>query len=86
MLTQVGTISIFEDESDIPFNNLIDSLFKVEIDLNKFLIESKAITNARWNKVVRDLDEVRGTEWPTKREIYVWEVVGEIKSLLVGSN
>ena len=33
-LTQVGTTSIFEGDIDIPFNNFIDSLFKIEIDLN----------------------------------------------------
>ena len=73
--------SIFEDNSDIPLNNLIDSLFKVEIDLKKFLVESKAITYVRWIKETRDLDQVKTIEWPTKREIYVWEVVGDIKAL-----
>lgn len=81
MLTQARIPSIFEDESDIPFDDLIGSLFKVEMDLKKKLVESKAITNARWSKAIKDLDEVRGIEWPTKREIYVWEAVGLIKAL-----
>ena len=75
-------MSIFDDVSDIPYNKLIDSLFKVGIDLNKFIAESKAVMDARWTKATQELQEVKATKWPTKREIYVWEAVGEIKALL----
>lgn len=37
--------------------------------------------NARWTKSLQDFQGVKETEWPTKREIYVWEAVGEIKAL-----
>lgn len=79
-------MEIFEDTSDVPYNKLIDSLFKKEIDLNKFFVESKSIVDARWNKATQDLEEVKTIEWPTKREMYVWESVGEIKALPVGSS
>ena len=39
VLMQGIIASSVEDDSDTPFNVLIDSLIKVEIDLNKFLIE-----------------------------------------------
>ena len=63
-------MEIFEDNFDIPYNKLIDSLFRVKIDLNKFFVEFKEITNARWTKATKDLEEVRTIEWPTKQEIY----------------
>ena len=79
-------MSIFEDTSDVPYNNLIDSLFKVDIDLNKFIVESKEIMDARWTKATQDFQDVKTIEWLTKREIYIWEVVGEIKALPLGSS
>ncbi len=54
--------------------------------MNKFIGESKVVMDARWTKATQDLQEVKNIERPTKREIYVWEVVREIKALLVGSS
>ena len=42
--------------------------------------------DARWTKVIQDLQGVKDTDWPTKREIYIWEAVGEIKALPAGSS
>ena len=42
--------------------------------------------DARWSKATQNLQEVKITEWPTKREIYVWEAVGEIKALSAGGS
>ena len=86
ILTQGSTAAIFEDTSDSPFHSLIDSLFKAEISLNKFIVESKEIMDARWSKEIQDLQGAKDTDWPTKREIYIWEAVGEIKALPVGSS
>jgi len=86
ILTRGSTSAIFEDTSDSPFHSLIDSLFKEEINLNKFIIESKTVMDARWIKDVQDLQTAKDTDWPTKREIYIWEAVGEIKALSVGSS
>ena len=52
ILTQGSTLTIFEDTSDSPFHSLIDSLFKAEISLNKFVVESKAVMDAKWSKAV----------------------------------
>ena len=76
ILTQEATILVFEDTCDIPYNNLIDFLFEAEIDLNKFIFESKEIMDARWTKATQNFKEVKTIEWPTKWKIYVWEVVG----------
>ena len=86
ILTRGSRLTIFEDTSDSSFHTLIDTLFKAEISLNKFIIESRAIVDARWNKVVQDLQVAKDTDWPTKREIYIWEAVGEIKALPAGSS
>lgn len=61
VLTQEKISLVFKDENDTPFNDIIDSFFKVEININNFLVESKAITYSRWNKAVKDLDEVKDT-------------------------
>ena len=42
--------------------------------------------DAKCSKATQDLQEVKNTDWPTKREIYVWEVVGEIKALSIGGS
>ena len=40
---------IFKGEIDeVAFNELIDSLFKIANDMNKFVENSRAITDARW--------------------------------------
>ena len=86
ILTRGSTSAIFEDTSDSPFHSLIDSLFKAEISLNKFIVESKEIMDARWSEAIQDLQGAKDTDWPTKREIYIWEAVGEIKALPAGSS
>lgn len=83
ILTWETIVAILEDTSIFPFHTLIDSLFKAEIDLNKFFVEAKAIMNARWTKTMQDFQVVKEIEWPTKREIYVWEAIGEIKAFPV---
>lgn len=65
---------------------MVDSLFKEELDLDKFIVEEKAVVNARWTKAIQDFQGVKETEWTTKREIYVWEAVGEIKALPGGGS
>ena len=62
ILTQEATVSIFEDISDIPYNKLIDSIFKEEIDLNNFIVESKVVMDARWIKATQDLQEAKTIE------------------------
>ena len=86
ILTQQSTLAIFEDTSDSSFHSLVESLFKAEISLNKFIVDSKAIMDARWTKATQDLQGVKDTDWPTKREIYIWEVVGKIKALPAGGS
>ena len=44
-------VSIFQNDIDeCAFNNLIDTLFKTETELNRFITEGKVITDARWKK------------------------------------
>ena len=39
------------------------------------------ITDARWQKSVSELTTVKECEWPTKREVIIWEPVAEMKAL-----
>ena len=42
-------VSIFQDDIDECLSNeLVDTLFKIETNLNRFTIEGKVITDARW--------------------------------------
>lgn len=85
-MIQETTVAVLEDTYVFPFHILIVSLFKVEIDLSTFVVEAKAIMNTKWTKSMQDFEVVKEIEWPTKREIYVWEAVGEIKALLTGGS
>ena len=74
--------SIFEEDTDeVAFHELIDTLFKIENEMNKFTIEGKETTNARWHKSVSELAIVKTCEWPMKREIFIWEEGFEIKAI-----
>lgn len=75
-----------EDTFVFPFHTMIDSLFKAEIDLNNFIVKVKEVMNTKWTKAMQDFQVVKEIEWPTKREIYVWEAVGEIKVLSAGGS
>ena len=79
--------SIFEgDTSELAFHELIDTLFKIENEMNRFVIEGKATNDARWHKYIGELAIAKGFEWPTKRDIFIWEVVAEIKDLPIGGS
>ena len=79
--------SIFEDDIDeCIFIELVDTLFKIETELNRFTTKEKVITNARWKKPVNELATAKTCEWPTKREVIVWEEITEIKALPIGSS
>ena len=80
-------VSIFQDDIDeFIFNELVDTLFKIETDLNRFTTEGKVVTNARWQKLVNELATAKTCEWPTKREFNVWERITKLKALPTGSS
>ena len=55
--------SIFHDDIDeLLFNELIDILFKVETEMNRFTIEGKVITDVRWQKTVNELATIKECE------------------------
>ena len=84
-LPQVATI--FEGDTDeLAFHELIDTLFKIENEMNRFKVEGKATTDARWHKSIEELAIVKTSEWPTKREIFLWEVVTKTKAIPTGDS
>ena len=79
--------SIFQGDIDeCVFNELIDTLFKIETEMNRFTTEGKVITDARWHKSVGELTSIKACKWPTKREVIVWEAIIEIKALPTGGS
>ena len=79
--------SIFQNDiDDFIFNDLVDTLFKIETDLNRFATKGKVINNSRWQKSVNELTTTKTCKWPTKREVIVWEEIIEIKACPMGSN
>jgi hypothetical protein len=66
---------------------LVDELYKLETDLNKFVAECKAITDAKWTKNVDEFKGVKTATWPDiDTDIAIWEAVASIKALPTGSD
>ena len=74
------------DIDECSFNELIDTLFKIETKMNRFIIEGKVITNAKWQKFFGELAITKTCEWPTKRDVILWEEIVEIKALPIGGS
>ena len=68
--------SIFEGDIDeFSFNELIDTLFKIETEMNRFITKGKVITDTRWQDFFGELATTKTCEWPTIREVIVWEEI-----------
>ena len=79
--------SIFEGDIDeFSLNELIDTLFKIEIEMNRFIIEGKVFTNVKWQKTLGELVTIKACEWQTKKEVILWEEIIEIKALPIGGS
>ena len=59
-------------------------LFRIEINMNKSVRESKAITNAKWNKCLEELNTIKDATWlDIDTDIAIWEVIADIKAFPV---
>ena len=64
--------------------DIIDMLFRIELNMNKSVGDSKRITNAKWNKCLEELNTIKDATWPNvDTDISIWEVIVDIKSFLV---
>ena len=55
--------SIFEgDTNEFSLNEIIDTLFKIENEMTRFIMEGKATTNAKWHKFVGELVMIKACE------------------------
>jgi hypothetical protein len=81
-------VSFCNDDAEVStVYELIDELYKVETDLNKFVAECKAITDAKWQKSVDEFKGVRTAVWPDiDTDIEIWEAVAGIKALPTGGD
>lgn len=64
---------------------MIDLLYKIELEMGKVIAEVKAITDAKWNKCLDELNTIRDVTWPDiDTYISIWEVIAGIKALPSG--
>lgn len=51
-------LSFFHDEVDVTWvYEIIDHLYRVELDIDKFILEGKVVIDAKWNECI---DELKG--------------------------
>lgn len=66
---------------------IIDILYKIDLDMKRFILESKAIIEAKWAKCVDELKGIKDSMWPKiDIDIEIWEAVAGIKTLPSGDS
>ena len=56
-------------------------LFRIELNMNKLVGDSKAIIDAEWNKCIEELNTIKDATWPNVDiDITIWEVIANIKA------
>ena len=64
-------IAYTNNETDVStVYDIIDMLFRIEININKSVRDSKAIIDAKWNKCLEELNTVKEATWPEYRYRY----------------
>ena len=78
-------IAYTNNETDVStVYDIIDMLFRIEINMNKSVGDSKAITDAKWNKCVEELNMIKEATWlDIDIDIAIWEVIASIKAFPV---
>lgn len=81
-------LSFHHDETDVTWvYDIIDDMYKVEADMNKFVLEGRAITDAKWNKSIEELKGIESaTQLDIEIDVEIWEVVVGIKVFLGGDS
>jgi hypothetical protein len=81
-------VSFCNKENDIStVYELMDELYKVETDLNKFITEGRAITDAKWQKCIDEFQGVKAATWPDiDTDIEIWEAVAGVRALPTGGD
>lgn len=88
ILTHPKFISFCNKESEVTHvYKLIDELYKIELDMNKFVLERKVITDAKWTKCIDELNNIKGAMWPDiDIDIEIWEAIADIKVIPSGDS
>ena len=61
--------------------DIIDMLFRIELNMNNSIGDSKAITDAKWNKCLEELNTIKDATWPNvDTNIAILEVIADIKA------
>lgn len=76
-----------EETSIANVYEIIDNLYKIELDMSKFISESKAVKDAKWTKSIHELNVIRDATWlDIDTYLEIWEVVTSIKALPSGNS
>ena len=88
ILKHVIFIAYCNNEADVMIvYNMLDVLYKLESKMGKVTIEVKAITDAKWNKYLKELNMIRYATWPyVETDISILKVISCIKALLSTDN
>ena len=58
-------LSFFNNKESITtVYDMIDILYKLEVEMSKIYLEFKAMTDAKWIKYLEELDTIRDIMWP----------------------
>ena len=78
----VRFIAYTNNETDVStVYDIIDMLFRIEINMNKSVGDSKVITDAKWNKCLEELNTIKEATWPyIDTDITIWEAIADIKA------
>ena len=61
--------------------DIIDMLFRIELNMKKSVGYSKAIIDAKWKKCIEELNTIKDDTWlDVDNDIPIWEVILDIKA------
>ena len=75
-------LAYYNNEIDVTtIYEITDMLFRIELNMNKSVGDSQAITYAKWKKIVEELTTIKDATWlDIKNNITIWDVIADIKS------
>ena len=67
--------------------DIVDMLFRIELNMNSSVGDSKEINDAKWNKCLEELKMIKDATWPNvDMDIAIWEVIVDVKAFLANES
>lgn len=76
-------LAFFHEETTITnFYAFINHFQQTELDIDRYILESKVVTDAKWEKGIDELNGINGAmSLNIDTQIEIWEAVAEIRAL-----